>query len=98
MRNLLERLIRWSLRQDSNHTIEIIEIKRDDELKELTTTVDEISIPSKAESSRHTIGTAASKPQSVSGGQGNLFPRSEFFDFVKAIFWDSFKITDYWSI
>ncbi|WP_375614771.1 DEAD/DEAH box helicase [Bartonella sp. AC535YNZD] len=96
-----ERLARtinqMSLGQDSSHTIEIIEIKRADELKELTTTVDEISIPSKAESSGHSIGTAESKSQSVSGGQGDLFPRSEFFDFVKAIFLDSFKITDYWE-
>ncbi|WP_273761007.1 helicase-related protein, partial [Bartonella sp. AU16XJBT] len=97
-----ERLARtinqMSLGQDSSHTIEIIEIKRDDELKELTTTVDEISIASKTESSGHTIGTAESKSQSVSGGQGDLFRRSEFFDFVKAIFLDSFKITDYWGI
>ncbi len=97
-----ERLARtinqMSLGQDSSHTIEIIEIKRDDELKELTTTVDEVSIQSKAESSGHVIGTAASKSQSVSGGQGDLFRRSEFFDFVKAIFLDSFKITDYWGI
>ncbi|WP_375660686.1 DEAD/DEAH box helicase [Bartonella sp. CL71SXKL] len=97
-----ERLARtinqMSLGQDSSHTIEIIEIKRADELKELTTTVDEISIPSKAESSGHSIGTAESKSQSVSGGQGDLFRRSEFFDFVKAIFLDSFKITDYWGI
>ncbi|WP_375703823.1 DEAD/DEAH box helicase [Bartonella sp. AD13SXNS] len=96
-----ERLARtinqMSLGQDSSHTIEIIEIKRADELKELTTTVDEISIPSKAESSGHSIGTAESKSQSVSGGQGDLFPRSEFLDFVKAIFLDSFKITDYWE-
>ncbi len=96
-----ERLARtinqMSLGQDSSHTIEIIEIKRADELKELTTTVDEISIPSKAESSGHSIGTAESKSQSVSGGQGDLFHRSEFFDFVKAIFLDSFKITDYWE-
>ncbi|WP_273724421.1 type ISP restriction/modification enzyme, partial [Bartonella sp. AU18XJBT] len=28
----------------------------------------------------------------------DLFRRSEFFDFVKAIFLDSFKITDYWGI
>ncbi|CAK01480.1 DEAD/DEAH box helicase [Bartonella tribocorum] len=97
-----ERLARtinqMSLGQDSSHTIEIIEIKRANELQELTTTVDEISIPSKTESSGHTIGTAESKTQSVSGGQGDLFPRSEFFDFVKAIFLDSFKITDYWGI
>ncbi|WP_375661696.1 DEAD/DEAH box helicase [Bartonella sp. CR127HXZ] len=97
-----ERLARtinqMSLGQDSSHTIEIIEIKREDELKELTTTVDEISIPSKAESSGRVIGTAESKSQSVSGGQGDLFRRSEFFDFVKAIFLDSFKITDYWGI
>ncbi|WP_375620633.1 hypothetical protein, partial [Bartonella sp. TS25HLJMH] len=50
-----ERLARtinqMSLGQDSSHTIEIIEIKRANELQELTTTVDEISIPSKAESS-----------------------------------------------
>ncbi|MET3590489.1 putative helicase, partial [Bartonella silvatica] len=96
-----ERLARtinqMSLGQDSSHTIEIIEIKRANELQELTTTVDEISIPSKAESSGHTIGTAERKPQSVSGGQGDLFPRSEFFDFVKAIFLDCFKITDYWE-
>ncbi|WP_375704372.1 type ISP restriction/modification enzyme, partial [Bartonella sp. AD328YNZD] len=97
-----ERLARtinqMSLGQDSSHTIEIIEIKRADELKELTTTVDEISIQSKAEVSGRTIGTAESKSQSVSGGQGDLFHRSEFFDFVKAIFLDSFKITDYWGI
>ncbi|WP_273788634.1 DEAD/DEAH box helicase [Bartonella grahamii] len=97
-----ERLARtinqMSLGQDSSHTIEIIEIKREDELKELTTTVDEISIPSKAESSGRVIGTAESKSQSVSGGQEDLFRRSEFFDFVKAIFLDSFKITDYWGI
>uniref|UniRef100_UPI0035CFB8F0 type ISP restriction/modification enzyme n=2 Tax=unclassified Bartonella TaxID=2645622 RepID=UPI0035CFB8F0 len=97
-----ERLARtinqMSLGQDSSHTIEIIEIKRANELKELTTTVDEISIPSKTESSGRVIGTAESKSQSVSGGQGDLFPRSEFFDFVKAIFLDSFKITDYWGI
>ncbi|MGF7158289.1 putative helicase [Bartonella heixiaziensis] len=96
-----ERLARtinqMSLGQDSSHTIEIIEIKRDNELKELTTTVDEVSIQSKAESSGYVIGTAASKSQSVSGGQGDLFRRSEFFDFVKAIFLDSFKITDYWG-
>ncbi|WP_375676567.1 MULTISPECIES: DEAD/DEAH box helicase [unclassified Bartonella] len=97
-----ERLARtinqMSLGQNSSHTIEIIEIKRANELKELTTTVDEISIPSKTESSGRVIGTAESKSQSVSGGQGDLFPRSEFFDFVKAIFLDSFKITDYWGI
>ncbi|WP_208436644.1 type ISP restriction/modification enzyme, partial [Bartonella tribocorum] len=97
-----ERLARtinqMSLGQDSSHTIEIIEIKRANELKELTTTVDEISIPSKTESSGHTIGTAERKSQPVSGGQGDLFRRSEFFDFVKAIFLDSFKITDYWGI
>ncbi|WP_375643491.1 DEAD/DEAH box helicase [Bartonella sp. AP83NXGY] len=97
-----ERLARtinqMSLGQDSSHTIEIIEIKRANELKELTTTVDEISIPSKTESSGRVIGTAESKSQSVSGGQGDLFRRSEFFDFVKAIFLDSFKITDYWGI
>ncbi len=97
-----ERLARtinqMSLGQDSSHTIEIIEIKRANELQELTTTVDEISIPSKAESSGRVIGTAESKSQSVSGGQEDLFPRSEFFDFVKAIFLDSFKITDYWGI
>ncbi|WP_273760650.1 type ISP restriction/modification enzyme [Bartonella sp. ML70XJBT.G] len=96
-----ERLARtinqMSLGQDSSHTIEIIEVKRADELKELTTTVDEISISSKAESSRHSIGTAESTSQSVSGGQGDLFPHSDFFDFVKAIFLDSFKITDYWG-
>ncbi|WP_208439254.1 DEAD/DEAH box helicase, partial [Bartonella tribocorum] len=97
-----ERLARtinqMSLGQDSSHTIEIIEIKRANELKELTTTVDEISIPSKTESSGHTIGTAERKSQPVSGGQEDLFRRSEFFDFVKAIFLDSFKITDYWGI
>ncbi|WP_280109527.1 helicase-related protein, partial [Bartonella queenslandensis] len=95
-----ERLARtinqMSLGQDSRHTIEIIELKRADELKELTTTVEEISIPSKAESSGRSIGTAESKSQSAYGGQKDLFD-SEFFDFVKAIFLDSFKITDYWE-
>ncbi|WP_345117817.1 helicase-related protein, partial [Bartonella jaculi] len=97
-----ERLARtinqMSLGQDSSHTIEIIEVKRDSELQELTTTVDEISIQSKAESSGHSIGTAASKSQSGNNEQKDLFRSSEFFDFVKAIFLDSFKITDYWGI
>ncbi|WP_273757251.1 DEAD/DEAH box helicase family protein, partial [Bartonella sp. MM73XJBT] len=97
-----ERLARtinqMSLGQDSSHTIEIIEIKRDNELKELTTTVDEVTIQSKTESSGHVIGTAASKSQSGYNEQRDLFRRSEFFDFVKAIFLDSFKITDYWGI
>ncbi|WP_273755786.1 type ISP restriction/modification enzyme, partial [Bartonella sp. MM73XJBT.G] len=97
-----ERLARtinqMSLGQDSSHTIEIIEVKRADELKELTTTVDEVTIQSKTESSGHVIGTAASKSQSGYNEQRDLFRRSEFFDFVKAIFLDSFKITDYWGI
>ncbi|UNF37814.1 DEAD/DEAH box helicase family protein [Bartonella krasnovii] len=95
-----ERLARtinqMSLGQDSSHTIEIIEVKRADELKELTTTVDDVTISSKAESSGHVIGTAASKSQSTTE-QGELFHSSEFFDFIKAIFLDSFKITDYWE-
>ncbi|WP_254475173.1 type ISP restriction/modification enzyme, partial [Bartonella sp. B1098] len=96
-----ERLARtinqMSLGQDSSHTIEIIEIKRDNELKELTTTVDEVQIQSKAESSGHVIGTAASNSQSTTE-QGELFRPSEFVDFIKTIFLDSFKITDYWGI
>ncbi|UNE54111.1 DEAD/DEAH box helicase [Bartonella machadoae] len=87
-----------SLGQDSSHTIKIIEIKRANELQELTTTVDEISIQAKAESSGRTIGTAESKSQTWYKEQKDLFHRSEFFDFVKAIFLDSFKITDYWGI
>ncbi|UNF37695.1 DEAD/DEAH box helicase family protein [Bartonella krasnovii] len=97
-----ERLARtinqMSLGQDSSHTIEIIEVKRADELKELTTTVDDVTISSKAESSGRVIGTAASKSQSGYNEQKDLFRRSEFFDFIKAIFLDSFKITDYWGI
>ncbi|MBX4336387.1 DEAD/DEAH box helicase [Bartonella raoultii] len=96
-----ERLARtinqMSLGQDSSHTIEIIEVKRADELKELTTTVDEVSIPSKAESSRHVIGTAASKSKSAYREQTELPLPSEFVDFIKTIFLDSFKITDYWE-
>ncbi|WP_254492174.1 type ISP restriction/modification enzyme [Bartonella sp. B1099] len=96
-----ERLARtinqMSLGQDSSHTIEIIEIKRDNELKELTTTVDEVQIQSKGESSGHVIGTAASNSQSTTE-QGELFRPSEFVDFIKTIFLDSFKITDYWGI
>ncbi|UNE53715.1 DEAD/DEAH box helicase [Bartonella machadoae] len=87
-----------SLGQDSSHTIKIIEIKRANELQELTTTVDEISIPAKAESSGRTIGTAENKSQTWYKEQKDLFHRSKFFDFVKAIFLDSFKITDYWGI
>ncbi|WP_208442204.1 DEAD/DEAH box helicase [Bartonella raoultii] len=96
-----ERLARtinqMSLGQNSSHTIEIIEIKRADELKELTTTVDEVPIQAKAESSGRVIGTAASKSKSAYGEQRDLFHSSEFFDFIKAIFLDSFKITDYWE-
>ncbi|WP_019223214.1 DEAD/DEAH box helicase [Bartonella rattaustraliani] len=87
-----------SLGQDSSHTIEILELKRTDELKELTTTVDEIPIQAKSEGFGLAIGTAESKPQSAYGGQEELDFSSGFAEFIKTIFLKTCDITDYWGI
>ncbi|EJF92981.1 hypothetical protein LBE40_05620 [Bartonella taylorii] len=88
-----------SVGQDSSHNaIEIVEIKRANELQELTTTVDTVSTQTKSESARRVIGTAESKFKSAYKEQGELFHSSEFVDFIKIIFLESFEITDYWLL